>query len=83
MIGTPDMDLKAVREEFFGDIPVGIEPNKFVGLLDMRISDILEKWVDYYLTGSPWDTLEQQLEKSTLRGGARYVQLIRLPGRSS
>ncbi|GBC82751.1 hypothetical protein HRbin10_01883 [bacterium HR10] len=62
VIGHEGIDIAALRKEFFGDIPVGIDPHRFVALLDKRISEILEAWVDAYLTSGALETREQQLQ---------------------
>ncbi len=68
MIGQEGIDVAALRKEFFGDIPVDIEPNRFVALLDKRISEILEQWVEAYLTGGALETPEAQLHLIYLSG---------------
>ncbi|RMG47184.1 MAG: hypothetical protein D6723_16375 [Acidobacteria bacterium] len=68
MIGQQGIDVAALRKQFFGDIPIDIEPNDFVKRLDVRISEILEGWVDEYLTSGALESPEAQLHLVYLSG---------------
>jgi hypothetical protein len=61
MDGWVKPDAGTVKE-FFGDIPVGIEPDDFVQRLDQRLDEILREMVLQNLTGNAWDTVEKQIE---------------------
>ena len=59
-----NIDVEAVTARFFGDLPVGTDPNRFVAALDERLDGILKPIVVEYLTAGSWDTLEQQVQQA-------------------
>ncbi|RMG54121.1 MAG: hypothetical protein D6723_05765, partial [Acidobacteria bacterium] len=43
-------------------VPIGDDANEFISALDKVLADVLGKVSEAFVTRSPWDTLEKQLQ---------------------
>jgi hypothetical protein len=61
------VDIDAMAKQFFGDIPVGIEPQEFVQKMDKRLDELILEGTRQNVNAI-WDTLDRQLIACVAQG---------------
>jgi hypothetical protein len=70
----------------FSDLPVGVEAEEFIRVLDERLDQILQAAVKQNVTDQPWDTIEKQLQAcyfnawGEIRSADTFARQIRAMG---